>query len=133
MSPENVELAQRAYAAFQRRDIDAFVAMHDPACQIHPRIASIEGGDPYRGHEGVRAFVRDLLTSFPDWAPEAEEVRDFGDALIVKAHVRGHGGDSGVTIDETLWQAARVQGGRITWWAFYQSEAEALEALELSE
>ena len=74
MSQENVDLVHRAYAAIHRRDLDAYVALHDSACQISPRIVSIEGGAPYRGHEGVRAFWTDVQTSFTDWLPELGEV-----------------------------------------------------------
>jgi ketosteroid isomerase-like protein len=133
MSQENVELVYRAYAAIHRQDLDAYVALHDSGCQIFPRIVSIEGGAPYRGHEGVRAFWTDVQTSFTDWLPELGEVRDLGDIVIAEVHFRARGKDSGVTIDQTIWQAAKARGGRITWWAIYPSEADALKAGGLKE
>jgi ketosteroid isomerase-like protein len=133
MSQENVELVYLAYAAIHRRDLDTYVALHDSACQIFPRIVTIEGGAPYRGHEGVRAFWSDVQTSFTDWLPELAEVRDLGDLVIAEVHFRARGRDSGVTIDQTVWQAANARDGRLTWWAIYPSEADALEAAGLSE
>jgi ketosteroid isomerase-like protein len=34
MSEENVELAHRAYDAFNRRDLDAFLAFNDPEVEF---------------------------------------------------------------------------------------------------
>ena len=53
--------------------------------------------------------------------------------MIVKVRFRARGRDSGITIDELVWQAVKFRGGRINWWAIYPSEAEALEAIGLSE
>ena len=56
-------------------------------------------------------------------------MRDLGDVVIAKVNFRARGSDSGVRIDQLVWQALKFHGGRVTWWAIYQSEAEALEAL----
>jgi hypothetical protein len=48
MSQDNVELALRAYDAFNRRDWDAFVALMDDDVEIVTRIAAIEGGRLHR-------------------------------------------------------------------------------------
>ena len=48
MSQENVELAYRAYDAFNRRDWDAFVLLSDPEIEIESRLVIMEGG--YHGH-----------------------------------------------------------------------------------
>ena len=36
MSQENVELHQRAFDAFNRRDLDAFLALADPNIELTP-------------------------------------------------------------------------------------------------
>ena len=54
MSEENVELFYEANDAFNRRDLDALLALADPEIEWFPRIAELEGGRPYRGHDGVR-------------------------------------------------------------------------------
>jgi hypothetical protein len=92
---------------------------------------SIEGGGPYRGHEGVRVFWSDIQASFADWLPEAAEVRDLEDVVIAEVRFLGRGSDSGVKIDQVIWQALTFHGGRISWWAIYPSDAEALEAVGL--
>jgi len=38
-----------------------------------------------------------------------------------------------VRLEQDFWQAARVRDGKIAWWKFCRTEAEALEAVGLSE
>ena len=133
MSEENVELAHRAFDAFNRRDFDAFLTFMDADVELRARFGEVEGNAYFRGHSGVRDWWEALLAIFPDFRVEVTEVRDFGDRVIVAARLHGHGLDSGVPIDEKLWMAGRVRDGRVTWWHNFVSEAEALEAAGLSE
>jgi ketosteroid isomerase-like protein len=133
MSQETVELAHRAYGAFNRRDLDAFLAFLDPEVEFTARTVEI-GGDPsLRGHDGIRKWWRDLFAVFPDYKVEVLEVRDLGDSAIVALRARGHGLESDVPIDEALWHVHKMRDGKSTWWQPFRSEAEALEAAGLRE
>jgi hypothetical protein len=46
-----------------------FVELHDAECEILPRIVAVEGGS-YRGHDGLRAYLRDMRAAFTDWVPD---------------------------------------------------------------
>ena len=128
-----MEVVRRAYDAYQRLDLEAFVALHHPQCEISPMIGGVEGGTTYRGHEGVRAYWADMHAAFEAWRPEAEEIRDHGDAIVIRVSAGGRGRDSGVPIAQKLWQVVRVREGRAAWWASYLNEEEALEAAGSSE
>ena len=54
MSQENVERAHRVVDAFNRRDLDALLALMDEDVEGVPPLASIEGH--YHGHRATRAF-----------------------------------------------------------------------------
>jgi ketosteroid isomerase-like protein len=56
MSRENVEIARRAYDAWIRDDLDAFLAELDPDVVWHTAIEGAAEGDDrvYRGHDGAR-------------------------------------------------------------------------------
>jgi ketosteroid isomerase-like protein len=133
MSEENVERVHRVYDAFNRRDLDDFLASMDPDIELTARFMELEGDPYYRGHDGVREWWRTLLAVFPDFSAEVLEVRDFGDSVLIALRVRGHGADSGVPIDEVLWQASKVRNGRVTWARNFGREADALEAAGLAE
>jgi ketosteroid isomerase-like protein len=132
MAHENVGLVHRVYDAFNRRDLDDFLAFADPDVELTTRFMEMEGDPFYRGHDGVREWWRTLLAVFPDFSAEVLEVRDFGDSVVIALRVRGHGVDSGAPVDEVVWQASKVRNGKVTWARNFGREAEALEAAGLA-
>ena len=58
-------------------------------------------------------------------------MRGSGDRGVTKFQIAGSLG--GVPVAQTMWQAARAQGGKLKWWAFFRTEHEALEAVGLRE
>ena len=117
--------------AFNRRDLDAFLALMDDDVEAIPRSVAIEGG--YHGHDGIRRWWEDVLDAFPDFTIEAVEVRDLGDLTVANVRLRGHGAGSDVPCRQTLWYVARWRRGKCVWWGDFAREAEALEAAGLSE
>ncbi len=70
---------------------------------------------------------------FGDWRSEIVEMRDFGGTLVIRSRAVGTAAASGVHLEQEFWQAARVSNGKVVWWKFCRTEAEALEAVGLSE
>jgi ketosteroid isomerase-like protein len=132
MSGENVERFRRAYEAFNRRDLDAFVDFCDPEVEFVSLIAESEG-QVYRGHEGVRQFWRQQDEAFDSISAEIEQITEHGDRMIIGLCFRAHGRESGVPVEQHSWQAARIREARVTWWGFFRTRAEALEAAGLTE
>jgi ketosteroid isomerase-like protein len=131
MSRETVELARRGLQAFNDRDLDAVLAgLHDDV-QAFPRLAAVEGG--YRGHDGVRRWYEQLLSSFPDFHVEILELRDLGEFMILALRLRGRGAESDTPIDAVVWHVNQFRDGKVIRWRVFTSEDEALEAVGLSE
>ena len=133
MSEENVQLFYKAADAFNRRDIDAFLALADPDVELHSRIAEMESGGAYRGHDGLRSWWESLLDVSPDFSAEVEEVRDLGKTTLARVRNRGRGSGSNAPMDQTSWQVVEWRHGKTIWLGFFLSEAEALEAAGLRE
>jgi ketosteroid isomerase-like protein len=131
MSQENVELLYRAQAAFNRRDIDAALALYDPDVEFIPRTLELEGGDPYRGHDGVRSWLENLFGVFPDFSTEIDEVRDLGDVTVARVRLRGQGTESDVPMEQASWLVTEWRHKKCVRWRTFRSEAEALEAAGL--
>jgi hypothetical protein len=53
MSQENVEVAERAMNAFNRRDIDAFIQQTTADFEWFPALGMAVEGGSFRGREGV--------------------------------------------------------------------------------
>jgi ketosteroid isomerase-like protein len=133
MSRENVERTYQAHDAFNRRDLHAFLALMDPDTEFLPYELAVQGGPPYRGHDGMRTWWEESLEVLPDLRVELYEARDFGDMVFVRGHLHGHGAGSGAPIERPLWGALRWRDGKQAWYRAFGSEAEALEAAGLSE
>ena len=124
----NVELARRAYDAVNRRDIDAFLCLMDADVEL---LAAMEG--TYRGHDGVRRWWDDLLQTIPNLTIEIGEVRTLEDVTVTALRFRGRGAESSTPFEQLGWNAARWRRGKCIWWRTLQTEAEALDAVRLSE
>jgi ketosteroid isomerase-like protein len=131
MSQENVDLLQRAHDAFNQRDIDAFLALADSDVELTPLTVELEGVTSYRGHAGVRSWWRELLTVFPDFQTEIEEVRELGDVTVARARLRGHGIESDAFFERPIWQVVEWRDEKAVWWRTFLREDEALEAAGL--
>ena len=134
MSQENVELLHRGSDAFNRRDLDAYLALTDEDVELIPRAVAMEGGDHYHGHDGVRRWWKDLFDVFPDFTTEVVEARDVGDGLtLTLLRQRAHGAGSDTPTDETIWNICRWRHGKVVWLRTFNTRTEALEAVGLSE
>ena len=90
MSEENVEIARRGYAAYNRDGPHAIIEYLDP---------EVEWGTPeqdpfmtgtYRGHEGVRRFLDEFFELFEEARIEPEEFLDAGDRVDGPRNRVGH-------------------------------------------
>ena len=133
MSEENVELVYESNDAFNRRDLDAFLAFADPDIEWSPLILELEGGGPYHGHDGVRRWWESWLDVAPDFNGEVEDVGVLGDVTVARVRLRGHGGASGATLEQTVWQFAEWREKKCVRYRTFASEAEAFEAAGLRE
>jgi ketosteroid isomerase-like protein len=131
VSQENVELYYRVVDAFNRRNLDAFLALVDDDIEAIPRIGPVEG--VYQGKDGVRRWWTDLLDAFPDFAIEVVEARDLGAAIFAALRSSGHGVESETPFEARLWHVTRWRSGKLIWWRSFASQKEALEAAGLRE
>jgi ketosteroid isomerase-like protein len=131
MSHENVEIAQAAIDAFNRRDFHAWEALFHPDAEIDWSASRGLEARVYRGREDVIRFVRTFET-FESVVIEPERFIDAGDSVVIPNASRFKGRD-GI---ETVARGAlvyEVRGGRVARVRLYQDTAEALEAAGLSE
>jgi ketosteroid isomerase-like protein len=113
-------------------DADALVEVCDPEVRFESRITAVEES-VYEGHDGARRYIRNLQEAF-EWVAVAQSdlVQD-GDRAVATNHFRSRGRGSGVEVEHDFFCAARAREGRLLWWAFFDSRAEALEAVGLRE
>jgi ketosteroid isomerase-like protein len=113
MTASNVDVVRDLLDEWNRGDIDALLARSTEDFEWHPvLVASVEGG-AYRGHDGFREFLSEWTSTWNSWNLEAEEMREFGDQVLVLTRVRAKGRGSGVELDQSLAHLFEFRGGLI--------------------
>jgi ketosteroid isomerase-like protein len=134
MPEENVELVRRAYAAFNRGDIDGALAVLAPDFEYTPSGAIPGVTETYRGPEGFKRFVGWLLDEFDDVQFEINDVIGHDDDQLVFRHTnRGRGKRSGAETRWDVWQVVRFRDGKAVRAHAFTTKEEALEAAGLRE
>ena len=133
MSQETAEvraLVEAAYGALNADDLEGFLALVAEDVEFTSMVAEAEG-TTFRGHDGVRSWWETVPGAFQDPRWEVLEVRGSPARGVTTFRMTGTLG--GVPVAQTMWQAAKLRDGKLSWWAFFRTESEALEAVGLSE
>jgi ketosteroid isomerase-like protein len=130
MSRENIEAIKRGVEAYNRRDVDAFLEIHDPDVEWHPALQPMLGGEAtvYRGHEGVREAIRDLDEAFAEHQIVIADIRDLGDQVVAIGHAHGRGKESGAETETPIGYLFDFRNGKVTRVVAFLDPNEALEA-----
>ncbi len=132
MSRENVEVVRRLYEASVRHDNEACVREAHPDVEMVSFLMGVEG-TVYKGHAGMRRYIDDLFSVFPNWHPEILRTTDYGDVVLAEVRMAGRGAVSGVEIEQDVWQVTSLRDGKILGFHGYASRADALKAMGLEE
>jgi ketosteroid isomerase-like protein len=130
MSRENVDAFERAIDAYNRGDVDAFLSVFDPAAEWHTLTQAVFGGQStvYRGHEGIRRFVREVDEALADVRAECAEIRDLGERIVAVGQLRGRGRSSGAAAETPIGWVVDFADGKVVRMRDYLDPDEALEA-----
>jgi ketosteroid isomerase-like protein len=128
MVDPDVEVARRAWAALERKDIDAFLELIDPEIEFLSLIAEAEGRT-YRGHDGVRDWWDSVSESLGGLGYDVQEFTSLGEGhvlteVVITATV------ADVAVTQTMWQLSEIRGGKAVWWSVFRSEEEARTGAE---
>jgi ketosteroid isomerase-like protein len=135
MSQEEIDGFKRAIEAGNRRDYEAVLEELDPEVEWHPALlASLEGQPTvYRGHEGVREWMREMYEVFGELHNEISETRDLGDRIIAIGRIRTRGEASRAETESPIAWVIEAKNGKATRVRTFLDPKEALEAAGLSE
>jgi ketosteroid isomerase-like protein len=125
------ELARTTFAAFNRRDIEAYLQAFAPDAEWWPLRSSTEG--PYRGHDGIRAWVDDTAETFEHFQVELEDVREGDDVAVAFGRLSAKGRESGAPVDVAMAWVFRFVEDKVVWAKSYSDREEALAEAGLEE
>jgi ketosteroid isomerase-like protein len=132
-------MVRQGTSAWNRRDFHlVFLLMHSEAEFRLPE--SLVGGyvppdlrGVQRGREGYLRYWQGMFEAWAELKSEPEEAIDFGDRLLVTSRITGHGKQSGIPIDQRLFQVITLRRGLVVEQNEFADRGQALEAAGLSE
>ena len=129
MSQENVEIAMRATAAFNRRDVDAALHFFSRDAELRDLANAPDQTSAVKGIDAIREAWTLWAGAFDELRADIEEWTDVGDAVIGAAHWQGRGKASGMSIDVRQFDIYEFRDGQIVRATLgLKSKEEALEA-----
>ncbi|MEA2386182.1 MAG: uncharacterized protein QOJ22_356 [Thermoleophilaceae bacterium] len=125
----SIDVVSRAYQAFKDADAEALVAVADPEIEFGTSAAA--PGGTYRGHTGIRRYMKEVEGAFGDrWDAEIERVADAGDdRVILIARVFGEG-RAGEPLELHLAHVWQLRDGKLLRGTVYLDPEAALAAVE---
>jgi ketosteroid isomerase-like protein len=132
MSPENVEIVERALAALNERDIDGYLACCTEDIQLRTPLSPVEG--VYEGADGIRRFFADIEAAGPDFRLDLERLEAVGgERVLAFLRVTVHGRASGLPTPAETGNVYEFEEGKIRRIQIFLDRGEALEAAGLRE
>ena len=128
----DIEVVKAMFAAFAARDLETVLTLADPEIEFTAMTGEHAGRtDPYRGHEGMRQYFRDVGSVWEELHLTPREFRAAGDLVLVTGKVSARSRTRTVT-GSTGW-VWRVRDGKVVYVRVYGSAADAIAALESDE
>jgi ketosteroid isomerase-like protein len=131
MSEENVDRFLEGVAAFNRGDVERWLAIYHPDAVVEPQIAAVEGD--YSGLDDLRRLFVDMADSWEVFELHFSDLRDLGDRVLALGTFRSIGKESGVEQEISAAFLVTYRDGLCTHMKDYGEWAQALEAAGLRE
>jgi ketosteroid isomerase-like protein len=122
------ELVRDILEALNRGDVDGMLARMHAGFEWTP-LETSPIARVYRGHEQVRRYVEDWLSTFDGLRLDLEDPTEIADRIVAPVHAHGRGRASGLSLDTRFCQLWTVSGGSATGMREYATREDALAAL----
>jgi ketosteroid isomerase-like protein len=119
VSEVNAALVRGLFDAFAAGDSARLLEIMDPEIEFFgPTATVLNEGRCYRGHEGMRRYLRDAESLWEELHLEPHTVREVGNHVVVLGRVRARARD-GLELDTPAAWVWRIEHRRITWGCAY--------------
>ena len=134
MTSSAKDIAERAFAALSRRDLEEVLELLDPEVELVPLLTGADDRS-YHGHEGARRWLEDIWAAWESYRVTLRWARDVDERTAVIEWIgtlRRH--HSEVELETTAYGVMERDGdpSQITSWRFFATEQEAFAAAEAS-
>ena len=131
MSQENVEIVRRFFEV--QGDPGEMLECFDPDVVV-ANFESAPDNETYVGHDGLRAWSRDVWSAIGVFRLELDEIIDVDEERVVIVNrLCGTGRTSGLPVEIPMAGVLTFGGNKIVAWQAYETREKALEDVGLSE
>ena len=129
MAGSDIDVVKAVCAAFTERDVEGVLAHADADMVFSPVTGDYAGRtEPYRGHDGLRQYFRDVAVVWDDLRIVPGEFRQTGNTILVTGRVSARS-PARIVAGSTGW-IWRLRDGLVVYARAYHSAAEAMAAFE---
>jgi ketosteroid isomerase-like protein len=125
----DIDVVKAVFRAFAERDVAGVLAHAHAEIVFSPVTADYAGRtEPYRGHDGIRQYFRDVSAVWDDLSLTPTDFRQLDHTILVtgKVSARSH---ARIVSGSTGW-IWRLRSGKVVYGRIYPSAAEALAVFE---
>jgi len=124
-----MDVVRAVFAAFAQRDVDRVLAhAHEDVELVAVTGEHVGRTEPYRGHDGIREYFRDVAAVWEELRLTPNEFRQAGHSVLVTGRVHARSPER-VVAGSTGW-IWRVRDGKVVYVRVYPSAAEAIADFE---
>jgi ketosteroid isomerase-like protein len=133
MSQPTPEMIRAGFDAFNRRDIEAWLATFAEDVEAHD-LKEYPDTDVHYGHAGQRAWLASMQEAWgDDFKFEPTSILEGDGVVVVETRASGTGLDSHAPVEVIFQLVLRFRDDKIVWSQGFLDRADALEAAGLRE
>jgi ketosteroid isomerase-like protein len=132
MSQENVENVRRGIDAWNRDDLDGWLAGFAPEAELHTT-GRFPDQRVYRGRAGLERYWAEIHEAAEEINISLSDLRASGDRVLQAMTARGRGKLSKVPVEQPIWLVTTLRDGLAVRVENYVDRDKAPEAAGLSE
>jgi ketosteroid isomerase-like protein len=129
MAETDRDVIEAVFTAFAERDVEGVIARLHADCEFIAVTADHAGRtEPYRGHDGIRRYFRDVAEVWDELRVVPSEYRQNGERILVTGRVTARS-PARIVAGSTGW-IWHLRDGLVTYVRVYPSAADAMAAFE---
>jgi ketosteroid isomerase-like protein len=132
MSQENVEILRKAMPESAPANPEVLFSILDESVEWD-YVGAFPEIQTAHGPAEVREFLRGWSEAFDEFGFQAEEMVEAGDCVAVRVRQWGRGKGTGAKVENYVWQVFTFRNEKVIHCRGYDTKAQALEAVGLSE
>lgn len=109
----NADKVRIAFDRLTDGDIDAVIAFSHPDVEFVPLLTG-HVGEPYRGHDGLREWHRDMEAVFERLASHLFTITEYGDIVIAEGELIVIGSGDTPTVNQSVAWLVWTREGKAT-------------------